>query len=211
MDGERTGSCETRAKGMSGFTLVELLLVVGLLGLLAVLLLPRVLERQVSPLDLTVRTVAGELEASAAVFHAQWIAHGRPAPDTPIVEFGGLRANRFGYPYGLDDNSRGLHGVATAEDCAAIFRLLLNSELGAGARDRAVVPSVRPLLVPEELWDSGADFAAVAALPRCRYYFTRDLAVASPSAGELLVLEYDPDRGRVSFERETASTIMERS
>lgn len=68
-----------KGKGHSGFTLIELVVVITLLGILAAFAIPRFVS-----LDTNARTgardaLAGRVRSAAALSHALWLAQGQPA------------------------------------------------------------------------------------------------------------------------------------
>lgn len=183
--GIRVGSIHASA----GFSLLELLVVVTLLGVLIVTALPRFLDRETGSDTAYLERIAGDLEAGAALFHAQWIAAGRPAPSVALPEFAPLRASAAGYPYGVDEQAYTGQGPTTGEDCAALFRGLL----GAAAPTVVAVPSVK------EVGAQTAEFTALVAGSECHFFLTRDGA-----SSELSMLRYYADRGRTALKHHVA-------
>jgi MSHA pilin protein MshB len=116
------------SKKQKGFTIIELVVVILLLGILTATALPRFIDVTDDAHAAVVSSVLGGLGTSSAMFKAQWYADNQART---ITTFGDMRANTAGYPVGLKSGSAAtlLRTVATSANCKEIFENLLQ---GAG-------------------------------------------------------------------------------
>ena len=125
-------------KKQSGFTLIELVIVVVILGFLAVTAIPKFLDLTDQAKQANIEGMAGGFATAISLARAQWEAEGRPknASDENNVEYDGTtvfltKKNdtttpkiRPGYVTGLSDNGDTLGGL-TASDCVDIWQNIL--------------------------------------------------------------------------------------
>ncbi|MEZ9461879.1 prepilin-type N-terminal cleavage/methylation domain-containing protein [Vibrio splendidus] len=127
-------------KKVTGFTLVELVVVIVVLGLLAVAALPRFIDVTDNAKEASIEAVAGGYATAVLSARAQWEGNGRPVAgnqDRPQVDYDGQDfwltesddTYRDGYPYELGENSN--NGLATprvtAERCVNLMANLLQN------------------------------------------------------------------------------------
>jgi prepilin-type N-terminal cleavage/methylation domain-containing protein len=159
-----------QARKEKGFTIIELVVVILLLGILSATALPRFMDVTDEAHTTVVNAVEGGLHTGASLFRAQWFSKGQPVSPAVVTEFGDavLAANLVGYP---DIQS-------TSANCQVLFEQLLQAggapqvtafELSAGtvtpgapALPGGGVPTSDPLAVVIGASVTSANIASVA-------------------------------------------------
>lgn len=139
-----------------GFTLLELLVVVGIVAILAAVALPRFMDANTDAHSASVKSTAGALAAGVALARSQWElnrAKGQLVdPQQNVGGFGegNVDVNAYGWPIATDSGSG-------AQGCAEVWNGVL---LGSA---------------PTVAVDGGADYHAEFATPLCLYRYRLDV------------------------------------
>ena len=172
-------------QSQKGFTIIELVVVILLLGILTATALPRFMDVTSQAHDAVVDGVLGGMNTGVALVRATWFAEGR---NTTVANFGlgGVGVNTSGYPTG---NAGAAPSSNT--DCQTVYTDILQ----AGGRPSIGVMSIAGTN-PATSDVTGAgyadDFLAGHSATTCFYVYTGEGAtVSSP------LLVYDTTTGTI--------------
>jgi prepilin-type N-terminal cleavage/methylation domain-containing protein len=110
----------------AGFTIVELVVVIVLLGVLAAVALPRFTHLSDDAVAANMEALAGSLRSGIGLFHAAWQVsdrRGEAAVNLAEHGLGTLDANAAGYPV---SGRRDRAATGRDQDCEDVWRGLLN-------------------------------------------------------------------------------------
>lgn len=114
-------------KKQQGFTLIELVIVVIILGFLGAAAVPRFLDVTDDARDASVEGVAGGFASAVGLVRAEWELAGRPAGDVDISYDGiNMDVTNSGYPASLDGNEAGAENLDN-EACQQVFANIMQS------------------------------------------------------------------------------------
>ncbi len=161
-------------KNSRGFTLIELVTVIVILGILAIFALPRFGNVTDQAHDASIEGVQGALASAVALVHAQWVANGQPTADPQrdnIIGFGrgDIDVSSFGWPTGTSgSNNPSMDTIRCVELWYGVLQ--------------ASAPSVDS--------SGNPDYLVAAPGGDCVYTYNRDT-----SASQII---YDADTGEVT-------------
>lgn len=132
----------------AGFTLIELIVVIVILGILAATALPKFADLGGEARMAKMHAAAGALKSASAITHGQWLVKGSPAASSTnstgansvLVQEGAMIAFIHGYPDVGGDGSTGSSTTAASSGVAIAAGGLADYNLTA----TATVLTVRP-------------------------------------------------------------------
>ena len=109
-----------------GFTIIELVVVIVIIGILAATALPRFVDLTGDAHTASVQSMGGSLRSGVNLVHAGWLAKGASAAvDSVAVEGGGvIGVNDLGWPENAA--AAGGDGTPTAAECITLWQGILN-------------------------------------------------------------------------------------
>ena len=146
---------------ISGFTLIELVVVIIILGLLAVVALPKFIDLQGDARRAAMDGEFAAFENAVKLYHSGWLAEGNTGAIDKLASFGegNVASSPAGYPYSTSGISDGTNGK-TFEACEELWHGITNTDFTIAH------------VTDDELMTSDVDIAYTYSTDKCIY---RDL------------------------------------
>ena len=123
----RSSTIRPANKTVTGFTLLELVVVIFILGVLAAVSLPRFMDSQIQAHEASVEAIGTAFATAVQMVHAQWQVNGATPNVNTVPGFGdgSISMNANGWPTGTNGLNLILTGNTGRTQCSDLLNTLL--------------------------------------------------------------------------------------
>jgi len=178
-------------KHKTGFTLLELVIVIVILGILAVTAAPRFLNYQRDSHETVSHASFSAFSTAINMYHSQWLVEGEPDFDQTVgYGVGDIYPSITGYPIAVNQLPLSSGASLRGDDCVSLWNALMNTDLTIRRHGSSVFPSEHNIVA----WYTDA--------PSCYYYYTSGYTQGEP----IPRLDYFPLTGELITSKGTPSS-----